>query len=131
GFARDSAGKMEMLVQRYFPFVIFQIPFLAIPWSLALRRSRRALLQAGLFVGALLFSEIWLLPHYAAPATGLFILLAIDGLRFLRLWSFRGRAVGRLLVRLSLIMSAVLLLQYCLQLGRTESDGWNIERARI
>src|SRR5207245_4444221 len=131
GLVAASVDKLFMLLQRYFPLVIFQIPWLTIPWLAKNERTRRPLLQASCFIVVLLVSEVWLLPHYAAPMTGLLILSVIDGLRLLRLWIWQSRPAGRLLVRTSLVMSAVLLLGYCVQLSRAESEGWNIERARI
>ena len=59
---------------------------LAIPWLWKRRRTRFLLLLAAL-VAASLAVEIWEAPHYAAPATGLAILLAIESLRHLRQWA--------------------------------------------
>jgi hypothetical protein len=131
GLATADADKLLTVLERYFPFVIYQLPALTIPWLLARRRMRRTLLQMSLFLLTLLVSEVWLLPHYAAPALGLFMVFTMDGLRLLYSWRRRGRPTGRFLVRASLIMSMVMLTSYCVELSRVHREGWNIDRARI
>src|SRR5262249_28248684 len=69
--------------------------------------------------------------HYAAPVAGLFLLLAVQALRYLRLWRWRGRPAGRILVRASLVVSLVLLVPFCIQLSGATAQGWPVERARI
>ena len=61
------------------------VPFLALPWLWKRRRTRYLLLAAAWFSAALAV-EVWEAPHYAAPATGLALLLTIEALRHLRLW---------------------------------------------
>ncbi|HEV3445907.1 MAG TPA: hypothetical protein VG099_14805 [Gemmataceae bacterium] len=131
GLLMTTSEKLIKLVERYVPVVIFQLPWLTLPWLYANRKTRAPLLQLSLFIAALLVSEVWLLPHYAAPMTGLLMLSTINGLRLLRLWTWQERPAGRCLVRGSVIMSAVLLAGYCVQLSRAQGEGWHMTRARI
>jgi len=71
---------------RFYLGPLLTIPLLAIPWMWRRRRTRMLLLLAVLFWIALLV-EVWNSPHYAAPALGLMLLLAIEGLRHLRRWA--------------------------------------------
>src|SRR5437667_11649760 len=66
-----------------------------------------------------------------APAAGLLLLLAVQALRYLRLWKWRGRRAGQLLVRASLLVSLALLVPFCVQLSRATGHGWPVERARV
>ena len=55
---------------------------------------RLALASCGLLIAALLTVN-WVLPHYAAPITCLVLLLVVQALRYLRLWTWHGKPVGR------------------------------------
>lgn len=69
------------------------IPLLAIPWILMDRRIRFLTLQFVIcFAGFLLV--VWFLPHYAAPMTATAFALLTQGIRHLRRWTYRGRAIG-------------------------------------
>lgn len=131
GFLAATTDKLDTLVQAYCPFVIFQLPWLALPWLLARSRTRDTLLQAGVFLLALLVNEVWLLPHYAAPAFGLFLVPMLNGLRILTVWRWRSRPSGRFLVRAGLLLSAVLLFGHCTDLSHLQREGWYLCRAEI
>jgi hypothetical protein len=64
-------------------------------------RSRRtrfaAVLAIVMLVGSLI--EVAWFPHYAAPFTAIVLILAVEALRSLQLWSTGGRRAGRFLVR--------------------------------
>ena len=76
------SGKARSYWRFYFgPFLT--IPFLTIP--LLWRRIRmRLLIMFGVMFSFALAVEVWHAPHYAAPALGLALLLAIEALRQLR-----------------------------------------------
>jgi hypothetical protein len=82
------------------------IAFAALPWALRNRWMRIALLIWVVFTAALL-QVIWTHFHYAAPALGLFFVLAVQSLRHLRLWRWRGKPVGLFLARGCLILCAL------------------------
>ena len=67
---------------------------LTVPWLWKRRRTRYLLLAAAYFSAALA-GEVWHAPHYAAPATGLIVLLSVEALRHLRRWRWRGRRAGQ------------------------------------
>ncbi|HTS51442.1 MAG TPA: hypothetical protein VMH05_26020 [Bryobacteraceae bacterium] len=85
---------------RFFLGPFLTIPFLTLPWLWKRRRPRFLLLTA-LLISAGLMVQVWDAPHYAAPAMGLVLLLAIEGLRQLRAgmgaWPVRLIALGCLL----------------------------------
>lgn len=78
--------------------------FAAIPWALKNRWMQLVLLIWLLFTAALL-QVTWTFFHYAAPAFALFFVLAVQSLRYLRLWHWHGKPVGLFLARGCLILS--------------------------
>jgi hypothetical protein len=84
---------------------------LSLPWLIRDRRMRFPLIAVGVFLVGLI-GETWYWPHYFAPATGLAFLIAIQGMRHLRWWRWRGRPVGAELVRsIPLICCAMVLVR--------------------
>jgi len=72
-------------------------------------RRVRFLVIAGAVVITGLAVEVFFIPHYAAPLTGLGLALVVQAFRHLRLWRWRGQPAGALLVRLFPIVAAVAL----------------------
>ena len=59
-----------------------------------------------------LLVQVWQNAHYAAPVTGLVILIAIVGMRRLGLWHWNGHRVGLAFVRLvPIALAAMLMIQ--------------------
>jgi len=86
----DGVWEKTKDYSRFFigPFLV--IPLLVtLPWMWRNPRTRFLLFVAALFAAALAV-EVWHSPHYAAPATGLAMLLSVQALRQLRLWK-QGR----------------------------------------
>jgi hypothetical protein len=116
------------------------IPLLALPFLWRDRKLRQLLLLAAIFSLSLV-GQVWHNAHYAAPATGLAILIVLLGMRYLRLWRWRGWRVGLCVVRcLPPACAAMLLIS--IVAGRVSGDvfeqrSWrwpppgNVERARI
>jgi hypothetical protein len=130
GLLAGSAAKISLLFSNFFALLVLQVSLVAFPLLAQDRGMRGPLLIAGSFSLALL-SETWMHPHYAAPAAGLLLLLALQALRYLRLWRWRGRPAGRILVRASLLVSLALSVSFCVQLSRAPAEGRPVERARI
>jgi len=72
-------------------------------------RRLRFLVIAGAVMIAGLTVEVFFIPHYAAPLTGLGLALVVQAFRHLRLWRWRGQPAGAMLVYLVPIVSAVAL----------------------
>jgi hypothetical protein len=81
---------------------VFSIPFITLPWLFLDRKLRLVLAQIG-FSALGLLAVVWFHPHYAAPLLVNVILLGMQGLRHLRVWKFRGRAIGISLVRFTIL----------------------------
>jgi hypothetical protein len=77
---------------------LLTIPLLAFPWMLRDKKMRFPLVADAFFLVGLAV-ETWTLPHYVAPATGLIYLVLLQCMRHLRLWRWRGQAIGAALVR--------------------------------
>jgi hypothetical protein len=130
GLWQGCLSKAAVLFQGYFPYALFQLPLLALPWLYRHTWTRRGLTLLGLFAVVLL-SETWMHPHYAAPAAGLVFLLIVQGLRAVRLWRWRGRAVGCWLVWACFALFLASLPSYCTALTRLPCTGWHAARARL
>ena len=116
---------------RFYVGPILLLPLLTIRRLWRDRKGRQLILMAAAFSLALL-GQVWHNAHYAAPATGLVTLIVVLGMRRLRLWQWRGGAVGLSLVRLlPLACAAMLLVQIVArQLPETapEQSGWRWAR---
>jgi len=88
------------------PLVLI-VPLALLSWILRDRWSRFALVTCGVLVAGLVM-ESWFFMHYAAPITGVVFVLMLQALRRLRLWRWRGRQTGRLVVW-TILMSCVAL----------------------
>jgi hypothetical protein len=104
---RDFWNKLETY-WRFYVGPLLTIPLLTLPLLWRSRKTRPFLLMA-LFFSLALVGGVWHNPHYAAPATGLAILIVMLGMRRLRLWRWRQRAVGLCLVRSIPVACAVML----------------------
>jgi hypothetical protein len=97
GFAVASLIKIEMT------WFFFLGPALTIGLLMAHRALRdrrvRPLLWIGLASAAWLAPQPWLIVHYLAPVTGVFLVLTLQGARHLRVWKPGGRRVGLFLAR--------------------------------
>lgn len=97
GFIRRGRGKLYYFWQVYLvpplPFVL-----IALPCAARDRRLRVPWMIGGIFVIGLAV-EVWFLPHYFAPATGLLYLFLMLCMRHLRWFRWRERPVGLAFVR--------------------------------
>ncbi len=125
---------------RFYLGPLLTIPLVTLPFFWRDRRARQALLVAAVFPLALV-GQVWHNPHYAAPATGLVVLIVVMGMRRLRLWRWRQRPVGLCLVRgLPAACAVMLLVKVCaasLPAPESEWASWRwpapggLARARI
>jgi hypothetical protein len=96
---------------RFYLGPLLTIPLVALPFLWRDRKARPLLLVGAAFSLALV-GQVWHNAHYAAPATGLAVLIVVMGMRRLRLWRWRQRPVGLCLVRcLPVACAAMLLVQ--------------------
>ena len=115
----------------YFIGVLFT-PFLWLAWSKMWRRwSVKFALGVWALLLAALLTETWTWPHYAAPALPLAILLIVESLRQARLTHWRGRPVGRTLVRAVLPLLLVSSLSSFALSQYLKPSGWYQDRARL
>lgn len=113
-------GQKTASYWRFYLGPLLTIPLLALPVLWRDRKSRQLLLMAAAF-SLVLAGQVWHNAHYAAPATGLAILIVVLAMRRLRLWRWRGLAVGLYLVRsVPMACAAMLLIQ--IVAGRSGGD---------
>ena len=125
---------------RFYLGPLLSLPLLALPWLWRGRKTRLPLLLAAAFSVALIV-QVYHNLHYAAPATGLVMLIVLQAMRRLRLWRWGRSPAGLRLVRcLPPACAAMLLIQ--IVAGRVPDEktvqaGWRwtapagIRRARV
>ena len=132
GFYQDTQSVKSMLTHRlrqalrlwnFYGGAAFSIALLTLPATLRDRRVRLLVLALGVFLLAISF-EVWLMPHYLAPALAAFWILLIQMMRHIWVWREKGKRTGRFLVG-ALPVVLVLTLGWCLTegllLGRSSS----------
>jgi hypothetical protein len=99
----------------------------------ALRRDgwmRFTLIFTFVFFAALLLVN-WTFFHYAAPVFGLFFFSAVQCMRYLRTWRWRGKPTGLFIARGSVILCAVSVLATGRDVAAQYPDGWWMLRDQI
>ena len=124
----------KLVYWRFYIGPLLTIAFLALPALWRDRKTRTLILIAAAFsLGIAL--EVWHNIHYAAPATGLGILLVVLCMRRLRMWRWRGGPAGLYLVRLLPMACAMMLAVQIVAGPATASWRWpmpaGLDRARV
>jgi hypothetical protein len=77
---------------------LLTVPLLALPWLIRDRKMRLPLVVGAVFLLGVA-AETWTLPHYIAPATGVFYIVLMQCIRHVRLWRWRKRPIGLAIVQ--------------------------------
>jgi hypothetical protein len=88
-------------ITTYWPYYLgpfLSIPLIALPWAITDKRIRLLLVVIAFGITGLEL-EVWSQPHYAAPLTGAVFAVLLQCMRHLQFWRWRGKPVGRFLVR--------------------------------
>ena len=130
----SHAGISLSWTWRFFFGPVLTIPLLAFPCILGDRRMRFPLFASAAFVLGLAI-EIWYRPHYFSPAVGLLYLILVQCMRHLRLWKWKGRPAGELLVRtIPLVACAMIVLRVTAVIAHAQIEPayprGDLERAR-
>ena len=135
---RTPAGLATGIIERTWRLIrgelriwFLALSLVALPW--ALRRDgwmKFALVLTLVFFAALLLVN-WTFFHYAAPVFGLFFFSAVQCMRHLRTWRWRGRPTGLFLARGSVILCVVSVLATGRDVAAQFPDGWWAQRQQI
>src|SRR5579871_302601 len=112
--ARTVAGFLELTMWKlttawqFYLGPVLTLPLLVLPVVFRDRRIRPLLVTCAIFSLAL-FVQTWFMPHYAAPVAAAIIAICIQGLRHVRAWQWKGKPVGRALVRMTAAVAVVML----------------------
>jgi hypothetical protein len=99
-----------------------------VPWTLKNRWALFALLTYGVLISGLLI-ETYLNMHYLAPIIGFNYVFVLQAMR---LWRWRNRRVGRLVLWFVPFLCVLLLLPFLYgRLKQNDSTAWQIQRARM
>lgn len=140
GYLWNTVIRRPLSVVRQLLGPAFILPLLFLPWVLRDRRVRILIFfLATLVVIALVLKYFHV--HYMAPFLGIVYALALQGMRHLNVWRWRGQPKGRALARLVVAFTVVIVVGHIAiaSLGYRHfgldvigSDGsWSYERARI
>jgi hypothetical protein len=110
--------------------VILIVPLALFAYILRDRWSRFALLACAVTTTGLILSTVFF-THYAAPMIALIFVLTIQTMRHLRLWQWRGRQTGRLLVWTILAIYVSSFMIAFVQQVRVRGSAQTLPRARI
>jgi len=94
---------------RFYLGPLLTIPLIAFPWVIRQRKMRLPVLLL-LATMAAIAVQVFMLPHYFAPATALLYLFLVQGARSLAQWSAHGRLKGQSLVRAIPVLACAMIL---------------------
>ncbi len=97
-----NARRPAIKLLRQYVFYIgipLAIPFFMLPCIVHDRRMQFAIVTCSVTLAAILMNHAGGFAHYTAPVAGLITVIAMQGLRILRLWRWHNRHVGVLLAR--------------------------------
>jgi hypothetical protein len=97
GFLRYVATRLSDYWSFYLGAVL-TIPIVMLPWSMRDHCLRYPVIAGGILLIALM-SESWGMPHYAAPAAGLLLLIIVQCTRHLSLLTWKNLKFGRYLAQ--------------------------------
>lgn len=134
---RITWQKLRVLIDGYFPMYLIGIPpgaililLATLPWLLRNPNIQWAMLLFGIFTAAQLIVT-FVNVHYTGPIFGLVFLIAVQALRHLRLWRWRGRKSGRSLVRIALLLWLLMLIPTYRTLAQIHQQQWGHWRTEI
>lgn len=134
GLAFWGVVKVLVMLITLFKAVGLVIPMAMIPiMAESSRWIQTLLVSCGAFMLGL-GAETYIQPHYSAPLVGVMFLFALQGMRYLHLWRWRGWKIGRLLVWASLalcILSFLVFWRDSVVKARLDDAGFGVQRARI
>lgn len=136
---RESAGalvqaawhKIHTVLESCLWFGLLLVPLLAAPWALRRDHWLRLIIPIGAIFSAAMLLGTWVHPHYAAPAAGVFIVLVVVSLRWLKVWTVAGRRCGLFLTRGTLSLCVLSLALPIARLAQRDRDRWDYQRDRI
>jgi hypothetical protein len=135
GFIHSGGRRLYHFCQVYLnPPLLFA--FLALPCAVRDRKMRVPWLIASILLLGIEAEICWVLPHYAAPATGLLFLIVVQCMRHARVFRWRRQAVGLAFVRaVTVVYIATVALRICLAVTHVHPEkDWqhgDMQRASI
>jgi hypothetical protein len=105
-----QATKLKDLFAFYFGGWPLGVALAGAPFACKNKSLRWAAFMLGIFLCGLALL-VAILPHYAAPAASLFLLIQVGGLHALRYWNPQNKPTGSLLARVAMLAVTALFLQ--------------------
>ena len=128
---RATMAKLFELARGFLWSGLIVVALLGLPGALARNHSLWIPFGVGILFIATLLLETWMLPHYAAAATGLLLILVTQSLARLHVWHWGARPAGRNLVRGLAILCLISFFQLGLKMRSADRTGWNYRRQAI
>ena len=133
GWVRNSIQKIERFWLFFFGIIFIpSMLFLAVSRQVWRRRNVMFPLGICMLVMAVLLTETWFFPHYAAPVACLAFLLMVESLRQARRFTWQGKPVGQHYVRgvLPMLLVSAIATFTVAQYLQPPSPWW-LDRARM
>ena len=133
GWVRNSIRKIEKFWLFFFGIIFIpSMLFLAVSSQVWRRRNVMFPLGICMLVMAVLLTETWFFPHYAAPVACLAFLLMVESLRQARRFTWQGKPVGQHYVRgvLPMLLVSAIATFTVAQYLQPPSPWW-LDRARM
>jgi hypothetical protein len=126
-------ASIEKLAQCFIFYLGIALSISLVYFRAILRNNwmRFAFLTCSLLMLNFLFLQIPFSVHYAAPITGLVLVLSLQGMRFLNLWKHNDKPIGRFLVRCIPWVCTLSLLANIFIYGNSAKYWWSAQRAQI
>lgn len=133
-FSRRPVVKLFHYYVFYFRFAL-GISLLSLFWIVRRPWMRLAVVTAGLVLAVVVAEGTAAHAHYLAPATCLVAAIVVQGLRYIRQWTWKGRPTGLFLARAIPTVCAASMMFYLAVTFRSQPyplwKDWSLERARI
>ena len=132
GWLSSYWEKYSFLTAVHFPtslrYLVLSLLVLTIPRAVRTDSRLTVLLivLGGFVIGTL--PEIFMSYRYTAPAAGLLFVLVLRTLRHVRLWRWRGRPLGRSLIRVSLLACVLAFVLTTVRIFTATSEGLDLNQ---
>jgi hypothetical protein len=134
GFEKEISSKLNLL---NFRFTLWKGFWVLLAFSLARALYMRDKIDLFLissllfFSSVLLVTEVWMYPHYFAPAFGLLWIIYIRALNTLTKWQVRHRQPGTWAFSIFIAVTSLYYLYHDLQIPYFSTPEWALDRDRI
>jgi hypothetical protein len=131
GVTEGALYKLKSFLTCNLRDLIFLIPLIALPVVLTRDRKTQVATAIVVITVAAVLAETWYLPHYTSLITGVILVIVLRSMMTVNRWRWRGMAMGRQTIRATVLLSAIMLVTFWVELPPVDVSQWNYQRARM